>query len=133
MRKLSLVVLRVGIGAVMIWFALQQLSDPSSWVFYLPAWTKSLPVSQIGFVYLNAWFELTFGTLMIMGFYTRIVAFFLAIHLFGIVFTLGYNQTGVRDFGLSIALLAISLYGTSSWSLDEYFERNDDTMTSSNS
>jgi uncharacterized membrane protein YphA (DoxX/SURF4 family) len=124
MQKTSLVVLRLGIGAVMIWFALQQLNDPAAWVSYLPPWTQSLPVSQIGFVYLNGWFEITFGTLMIVGFYTRIVAFFLAIHLLGIVYTLGYNQTGVRDFGLSIALLAISLYGTSAWSLDEYFEKN---------
>jgi uncharacterized membrane protein YphA (DoxX/SURF4 family) len=124
MQKLSLFILRVGIGAVIIWFALQQLSNPSSWVFYLPDFTKNLPVSQIGFIYLNVWFELTFGTLMIVGFYTRIVAFFLALHMLGIVYTIGYNETGVRDFGLSIALISISLYGASGWSLDEFFEKN---------
>jgi uncharacterized membrane protein YphA (DoxX/SURF4 family) len=124
MKDLSLFILRIGIGAVMIWFALRQLSNPSAWIFYLPSWTQSLPVSQIGFIYLNAWFELTFGGLMIVGFYTRVVAFFLALHLLGIVYTIGYNETGVRDFGLSIALISISLYGTSNWSADNFFEKN---------
>jgi uncharacterized membrane protein YphA (DoxX/SURF4 family) len=124
MRNASLFVLRVGIGAVMVWFALRQLDNPSAWIFYLPAWTQSLPVNQIGFIYLNAWFELTFGALMIVGFYTRVTAFFLAVHLLGIAYSIGYNETGVRDFGLTIALVAISLYGTSRWSADEFFERN---------
>ena len=112
MKNSSLLVLRVGIGAVIIWFALQQLGNPSAWVFYLPAFTQSLPISQIGFIYLNVWFELTFGILMIVGFFTRIVAFFLALHMLGIVFTIGYDATGVRDFGLAVALISIFLYGS---------------------
>ena len=124
MRNASLLVLRIGMGAVILWFAQRQLSDPSAWIVYLPTWTQSLPVSQIGFVYLNAWFELTFGIVMMIGFYTRTAALLLALHLLGIAYTIGYNATGVRDVGLSIALLAISLYGASHWSADEFFERN---------
>lgn len=124
MRKFSAIILRIGIGAVIIWFALQQLAKPSAWTVYLPAFTQSLPISQIGFIYLNVWFELTFGAMMIIGFYTRIVALFLALHMLGIVFTIGFDATGVRDFGLAVALFSISLYGTSCWSVDELFERN---------
>jgi uncharacterized membrane protein YphA (DoxX/SURF4 family) len=128
MKNLSLVVLRVGIGAVIIWFAIQQINSPASWIIYLPTFTASLPISQIGFIYLNVWFELIFGTLLIVGFYIRIVAFFLAIHLLGIAYTIGLNQTGVRDFGLSVALISISLYGTSRWSVDEFFERKNSSV-----
>jgi uncharacterized membrane protein YphA (DoxX/SURF4 family) len=113
--------LRIGLGIVIIYFSLQQLNNPSSWIGYLPDFTKNLPISQITFVYLNGWFELTFGTLLILGFYTRIVAGLLALHLLGIVFSVGYNPTGMRDFGLTVALLSISLNGESMYSLDKYF------------
>ncbi len=117
---LAPIILRIGLGLVMIWFALEQLNTPAAWVAYLPLWTQDLPISQITFVYLNGWFELTFGILLLVGFYTRIVSLLLALHMFGIVVTVGYNEIGVRDFGLAVALLSIFLHGPSSWSLDEF-------------
>ncbi len=109
---LSQIVLRVGIGLVIIWFGLQQVTNPSGWTAYLPSFVKSLPLSEISFVYLNGYFEIIFGVLMIAGFYLRIVALLLAIHMAGIVFSVGYNEIGVRDFGIFIALVSIFLYGT---------------------
>ncbi len=123
MQKWSPVVLRIGLGLVMIWFALQQLQGPASWVGFLPTWTGSLPISQITFVYLNGWFELTFGILLIAGFYTRIVASLLGLHMLGIVCSVGYGPTGIRDFGLAVALISIFLHGSSSYSLDKVFEK----------
>jgi uncharacterized membrane protein YphA (DoxX/SURF4 family) len=111
MRSGSIVVLRVGIGLVIAWFGLQQVSDPSSWISYLPPLADSLPTSQINLIYINGWFEIVFGVLLVTGFYVRLVAFLLAIHLAGIVYTIGYNEIGVRDFGLLVALVAIFLHG----------------------
>jgi uncharacterized membrane protein YphA (DoxX/SURF4 family) len=128
MKNLSSTILRIGLGIVIIYFSLQQLNNPSSWIGYLPDFTKNLPISQITFVYLNGWFELTFGTLLILGFYTRIVAGLLALHLLGIVFSVGYNPTGMRDFGLTIALFSISLHGESMYSLDRYFSSKENTQ-----
>lgn len=118
MQSFSSIILRVGIGLVIIWFGLQQISDSSAWVAYLPLWTKSLSISQINLIYLNGWFELTFGTLLIIGFYTRIIAFVLTLHLLSVVLAVGYNEIGVRDFGLAIAAFSIFLHGSSDWSLD---------------
>ncbi len=123
MQKWAPVILRFGMGLVMLWFALQQLGSPTAWVGYLPEWTKNLPISQIDFIYINGWFELTFGALLIAGFYTRIVALLLSLHLLGIVFSVGYSPIGVRDFGLTIALFSIFLSGPSDWSLDKFFEK----------
>jgi len=123
MEKWSQIALRVGLGLVMIWFALQQLRDPLPWVSYLPLWTKNMPITQVTFIYLNGWFELTFGILLIAGFYTRIVALLLSLHMLGIVLTIGYNEIGVRDFGLAAALVSIFLYGPSSFSLDKFFSK----------
>ncbi len=113
MLALSPVVLQIGIGLVVVWFGLQQINDPESWVGYLPSFIKNLPISEINFVYLNGYFELIFGSLLMVGFYTRIVSFLLALHMAGIVYSLGYNEISVRDFGIFIALLAIFLHGKS--------------------
>src|SRR3989338_3965153 len=89
MLALSPIVLRIGIGLVIMWFGLQQIANPSGWVVYLPEFTKSLPISQINFVLLNGYFELVFGALLIAGFYLRIVALLLALHMAGIVLSVG--------------------------------------------
>ena len=111
MRTLAPKVLRVGIGIVFIWFGFQQIADPSYWVSYLPLFTENLPIRQTILIYLNGTFELIFGTLLITAIYARIVAFFLALHLLGIILTVGYNEIGVRDFGLLISLVSIFFQG----------------------
>lgn len=123
MQKYSQIVLRVGLGLVFFWFATQQLQDPTLWTGVLPDFTKNLPLSQITFIYLNGIFEIIFGILLILGFQTRIVTLILALHMFGIVFSVGYNATGVRDFGLAFALVSIFLNGESAYSLDEWIRR----------
>lgn len=123
MEKFSPKVLQIGLGLVMVWFGLQQITSPTSWIGYLPEFVNSLPISEITFVSFNGWFEVVFGILLIAGFYTRIVTGLLSLHLLGITFTVGYNEIGVRDFGLSMALVSIFLQGPSTWSLDEYFKK----------
>lgn len=124
MQKYSSTVLRIGIGLVIIYFSSQQFINPSSWISFLPSWTTSLPISQIQFVYLNAYFELIFGILLIIGFYIRIVAALLTLHMLGIVLSIGYNPTGMRDFGIFIALLSISLHEVNHLSVDKFFISN---------
>ncbi len=123
MEKYSSIVLRVGIGAVMIWFGSQQLLHPAMWTGFLPEFTKSLSISQITFIYLNGWFEIVAGILLVIGFYTRIVAFFLSLHMLGIVLSVGYGATGVRDFGLAIALISLFFQGEGAWSADRFFTK----------
>ncbi len=57
----------------------------------------------------NGIFEVVLGTLLAMGFFVRIIAFILALHLIPIALDFGFVPTGVRDLGLSIATLALSL------------------------
>jgi len=66
---------------------------------------------------------LTFGVLLLLGIYTRIVSFFLAIHLFVISFSLGFNDLGVRDFGLAIATLVVFFNGVDDFCLDKKFRK----------
>lgn len=123
MQKYSTLILRIGISLVILYFSSQQFVNPSSWIYFLPSWTESMPISQIKFIYLNASFELIFGLMLLAGFYTRIVATLLAFHVLGIAISIGYNPTGMRDFGIFIALVSIALNEKSSWSLDELLSK----------
>jgi uncharacterized membrane protein YphA (DoxX/SURF4 family) len=122
MKNFAPIFLRITMSAVILWFGVSQLADPNSWLGFLPTWTASLPISPVHLVYLNGWFELTFGFALLCGFYTRFVAILLALHLFDIAYIVGYTAIGVRDFGLATATLSIFFYGWDYWSVDRLFE-----------
>lgn len=102
-------VLRCGIAAVILWFGVQQLLNPEAWTIWLPEWTAIFGIAPATIVYLNGGFEVVAGLLLLIGFWTRLVAFVLFLHMAVIVLDIGLNPTGVRDSGLAIALLAIAL------------------------
>ncbi len=102
-------VLRCGLAVVILWFGVQQLLNAEAWTIWLPSWTAISGIAPSTIVYLNGGFEVAAGTALLFGFWTRLVAFVLFLHMSLIVFDIGLNPTGVRDFGLAIALLAIAL------------------------
>ena len=105
--------LRYGMAAVILWFGLAQLTNTSQWTAYVPDSIVSMTgISAIVLVYFNAVFELVFGTLLLFGWQTRIVALLLALHLFDIMYVVGYGEIGVRDFGLAVATLVVSMNGS---------------------
>jgi uncharacterized membrane protein YphA (DoxX/SURF4 family) len=123
MKKFAPILLRVSMAGIIIWFGVSQLTDPNSWLGFLPTWTATLPISQTALVYLNGWFELTFGLSLLLGFYTRFVALLLALHLLDIAYIVGYNAIGIRDLGLALATVSVFLFGSDIWSVDRAFER----------
>jgi len=108
-------VLRFGLAAVILWFSLQQFLHNSVWTAYVPDSIVALTHLGAGtIVFLNAVFELVFGALLAFGWQTRTVALLLSLHLFDIMWTVGYGEIGVRDFGLAIATFVIFMNGTDS-------------------
>ena len=105
-------VLRIGMAAVILWFSMAQFSNANQWTIYVPDSVVSMTgLSVVTLVYLNAIFELVFGALLLFGWQTRFVAFFLVAHLFDIMYVVGYGEIGVRDFGLAVATLAVFMNG----------------------
>lgn len=99
-------------AAVILWFSLQQYMHPDMWTAYVPDSATSLTgLSAVLLVYGNATFELIFGMFLIFGIYTRVSAVLLAVHLLDIMWIVGYGEIGVRDFGLSLALITVALNG----------------------
>lgn len=112
---------RIALSLVFLYFGVSQLRDPSSFVGWLPAEVALLPISGVKFVLLNGVFEVFFGTLLLLGVYTRLSAALLGLHLLGIAASMGVSQTGVRDFGLALATIAVALHGPDRYGIDRRF------------
>ncbi len=125
MKGLAPVILRIGISLVFLWFGWQQLSDASAWAGLIPKWYLDLTgLSASILVLINGIFEIVLGTLLLLGIFTKVAAFLLMLHMLHITYTVGYNGIGVRDFGLSLATIAIWLHGRDTWCLERFFRRN---------
>lgn len=113
----AFVLLRFGLAFVFIWFAAQQFGNPERWVSFLPDFLQS-SASATKFILANASFEILASLLLILGAWTRLVGFLLALHLLGIAFSIGLNPTGIRDIGLAVAAFALFLGGAGKWAID---------------
>jgi len=117
-KKWAPFILRMGLAFVFLYFGVSQLRNPDSFIGWLPKEVSLLPLTPRTFVLLNGAFELLFGSMMALGLYTRISAFLLGAHLIGIAFTIGWNEIGVRDLGLALSTIALSIWPTIPFSLD---------------
>lgn len=121
LKIFSPVILRIGIALVFIWFGANQFTNTSAWIGYVPDYViKALSMSAAAVVHLNGIFEIVFGALLLFGFYTRLAAFLLALHIIDITFIVGLDSIGVRDFGLASATVAIWLNGADWLTLDRF-------------
>jgi uncharacterized membrane protein YphA (DoxX/SURF4 family) len=127
--------LRIALSLVFLWFGLNQIINQDMFLGYLPEWAMGhpresphhhimmfmhyIPNRASYLLVLNGIFEIIFGTLLLLGLFTRISALFLGIKLFFIMITLGYNDVAVRDLGLSLATFSIFLNGPDKFSLDK--------------
>ena len=111
-------VLRFGIVALFLWFGFSQLMSPGAWVSWVPQWAADLMPAQT-IVLLNGGFETVFALALAAGFYTRIVALLLSLHLFFVAYEVGYNDIGVRDFALAVATLSLALFEPDQYTIDK--------------
>jgi uncharacterized membrane protein YphA (DoxX/SURF4 family) len=112
-QKIGVHLLRIGLAVVFLWFGFSQLFDSLTWVGIVPDWAVNLlhlPPAMI--VMANGLLEVILGTLLALGIWVRFSSFVLAIHLLVISFDFGFSAIGIRDLGLSLATLALSLVYT---------------------
>lgn len=122
MQKYAPIILRIGMSLVFFIFAYMQLTDPYNFIGYLPDFLFDTGFAR-QIVYANAIFEILFGLLLILGLFTRLAAFLLAVHLAVITYEIGFRMDGIRDFGLTVATFAIWLNGPDAWSLDKKWRK----------
>ena len=117
-EKLALPTLRFGIVILFLWFGLSQITAPTNWTGWVPEWATSFGLSANVIVLLNGSFETILGLVIALGFYTRLAALLLALHIFLISFEIGYTAIGVRDFVLAIATLSLAMFKPDHYTFD---------------
>jgi len=110
--------LRISISFLFLWFGTTQLINPGAWISFIPKFVLSFGFHENYLVIFNGLFELIFGALLLIGLYTRLSSGLLALHLFGIALSIGYNPLGIRDFTLALATLTVVFAGSDKYTSD---------------
>lgn len=118
MNQRSTLLIRYSLTALFLWFGFQQLTDPSSWITFLPSWTGYFPIPGEMLIQLNGWFEIVAATMLGLGIWTRLVAGVLGLHLIGIAASVG-GAVGMRDLALGLCTVAITLSHPDAQTLDQ--------------
>ena len=118
-KKYSTTIIRIALALVLLWFGIDEIINPENWFGYIPQWFNNfIPFSLETFFLLNGIFEIIIGVLLFIGLYTRIIAFIAAFHLLSITIAVGYNDIGIRDFGLTLMAVSLIFSGAGVLSLD---------------
>lgn len=123
LREHSAILLRYGIGILFLWFGINQVFNAEAWTVWIPTEIANL-VEPLFLIYVNGIVETVLGLFILLGLFTRFSALVLSLHLFGIAFSIGYNDIAVRDFSLAIATLAVAFYGSDKWSYDRILRKS---------
>lgn len=101
------VILKTGLGLVFLYFGLSQLIEPTRWVDLVPEiFTQFTDIKII--IYLNGIFDTLIALFLFCGIFIKIISILGFIHLIAIsLFSLGFTPSGVRDFGLALAMLSL--------------------------
>lgn len=123
LKRYSAPLLRIAMSLVFIYFGFKQIISPADWTGFVPDIALSFGISALNIVIINSLVELIFGIFMLIGLFTRVSSALLTIHLLVISLSIGFNPLGIRDFGLTIATLAVFLNGPDDFCLDKrYFK-----------
>jgi uncharacterized membrane protein YphA (DoxX/SURF4 family) len=117
------IILRISLALVFLWFGINQLYSPSQWTDFVPDFIgKIIPANTA--VILNSSLEVLLGLALLVGFYTRLSALALGVHLFGIALSIGFSAIAIRDYGLALATLALLFLGPDRFCIDSRLNKN---------
>lgn len=101
-------VLRFGLGVVFLYAGIAAISDPTTWVSFVPAWISAI-LSPLSFLWIHAIAELILGVSLILGIYIPIASLAGALDLLSILVFYGIDAITFRDVGLFLAAIALFL------------------------
>ena len=132
-KEESMPLVRYGVGLVFFLFGISQLINPILWISWVP---QFIPFDPKVVVIANGIFDLFIGGFLILGLFLRVFSFIGIIHLIGITASVGYNDIGIRDFGILLALIAVFLHGPDQYCIDSLWNKrkeiSDEVMNSEN-
>ena len=111
MNRTAYHILRVGMAVTFLWIGILILKEPESWgLTYLQPWAMGLlpvPIKQamVG----TAILDILIGTALLLNFLVWLGALLGSIHLVIVLTVSGINTVTVRDIGLLVAALALTI------------------------
>jgi uncharacterized membrane protein YphA (DoxX/SURF4 family) len=112
--RIGLLLLRLGLGGVLVWFGAAELHDPSAWAVFVP---KMFDPVQAPLMFVHATALLITGALLFAGMFHRVAAWLGGLILLAILGALAMtgsiDSVFVRDVGLACAAFALALSPTS--------------------
>lgn len=116
-ERFSPLTLRISLGILFLFFGIDKLINPNSWIGWVPRWIWG--VMDIDFFILSQGIlEALIGALLVGGLFTRIVAAIASILMLLIIVSIGFNDIAIRDIGLLGASLSLILLGGGELSVD---------------
>lgn len=110
MDKLSLHVLRIGLGITFLLIGLMIFRQPEAWGGYMQPWAmKLLPVPIAQAMLGTAFLDMALGILLLLNVFVWFVALIGAFHLVIVLAVSGITDITVRDIGLLAATLALMM------------------------
>ncbi len=110
--QIGILILRLSLAGVFLWFGFNQLFDGLSWVGIVPEWASNLlhlPPAMI--VLGNGAVEVVLGTLLALGIWIRPISLLLSAKLLVTALGFGLTPVGVRDLGLTLATFSLFFLG----------------------
>lgn len=106
----GLLLLRLGLGGVLVWFGAAELHSPGAWTVYVP---KMFHAVQSPLMFVHATLLLVAGAFLAVGMFQRLAAWLGGLILLAIlgalVLTGAVDSVFVRDVGLAAAAFALAL------------------------
>lgn len=122
-KDFSLLVLRLGISLIFLYFGILALKDPAGqgeiWLNQSMKDIITTLVSVKVFMTLLGLAQITVAVLTILGVYIRYTSLAAAALLLGIIINLGFNDIALRDFAILTAYLFLSVNGGGKYVLGE--------------
>lgn len=106
----GLLLLRLGLGGVLVWFGAAELHNPGAWAVFVP---KMFAPVMVPLMFVHATALLVVGALLVAGMFHRLAAWLGGLILAAILGALALNgsvdSVFVRDVGLACASFALAL------------------------
>lgn len=114
---------RVALAVVLLWFGESELTDPHSWVGYIPTFLPHL-LPPVWMILIHGWVLFVLGGLVLLGLFTRQVAWLSVLVLLSILMSVigpgGDSSLFIRDLGLLGLGIIVALDPTRVLSWDAY-------------
>jgi uncharacterized membrane protein YphA (DoxX/SURF4 family) len=105
--KLSpILILRVGLGLTLLYASLHMLFDATSWLGFVPQWMGSI-IHPRTFLVIHSLFELVLSAFLIWDFFLPTASLLAFLDFASILLFYGVDDLTFRDFGLTMAALAL--------------------------